>query len=157
MVDYDKVLDLLRALERERVEYVLVGGVALNLLGITRATQDVDIVVRLDEQNIERLKNALRSVWNDPAIEEITFGDLAGDYPAIAYGPTDEAFGIDIVTRFGDMFPYEDLQAEIRPWEGVQVPVATPRTLYRMKKNTVRLIDRYDVAELQERFGIKDE
>ena len=36
---------LLGALHRDRVEYVLVGGVALNLHGIVRATEDVDFFV----------------------------------------------------------------------------------------------------------------
>lgn len=149
-------MEFLRALELEKVEYVLVGGVALNLLGITRATEDVDLVLRLDEKNVERLKAALRRVWKDPAIEEIRYSDLAGEFPAIAYGPPDEAFNIDLVTRFGEMFRYEDLQHQVREWEGVRVNVATPETLYRMKKDTVRLIDRSDAAELRERFGIKE-
>lgn len=92
-VNYDKVLEFLRALEEEQVEYVLVGGVALNLTGITRATQVVDIVLRLEKQNVERLKNALRRTWSDPAIEEIRYDELEGDYPAITCGPPDEAFG----------------------------------------------------------------
>jgi hypothetical protein len=109
-VNFDRVFDLLRALEQERVEYVLVGGVAVNLQGVTRATEVVDIVVR-QEDNIERLKRGLHRVWNDPRIDEINYKDLAGDYPAIAYGPPGEAFGIDIVARFGEHFPYEDLES----------------------------------------------
>jgi hypothetical protein len=35
--------------------------------------------------------------------------------------------------------------------------VASPRTLYRMKTDTVRLKDRADAALLRERFGIEDE
>lgn len=64
---------------------------------------------------------------------------------------------IDIVTRFGEMFRYEDLQAEARNWQGVKIQLATPQTLYRMKRDTVRLIDRSDAAELKERFDVKDE
>jgi len=156
-VNFDTVLELLRALECEGVEYVLVGGVAMNLNGITRATQDVDIVLRLDEQNVERLKSALRRVWNDPSIEEIKYSDLAGEFPAITYGPPNEVFGIDIVTRFGAASRYEDLAAQIVDWQGVKVRLATPQTLYRMKKDTVRPIDRMDAALLQERFGTRDE
>ena len=38
--------------------------------------------------------------------------------------------------------------------EGIKVPVATPATLYRMKKDTVRPIDRADAAALREKFGL---
>ena len=156
-VDFDKVIDFLRALEHERVEYVLVGGLALNLVGVTRATEDVVIVLRLTKENVERLRNALRRVWKDSSIDEIRYEDLAGDFPAITYGPPDDAFGIDIVTRFGHAFRYEDLNAETREFEGIKVHVATPRTLYEMKKSTVRPRDRADAAELAERYGLSED
>lgn len=156
-VNFDKVVEFLRALEQEGVEYVLVGGLAINLTGITRATQDVDIVLRLTEHNVDRLRKALRRVWSDPAIDEIRYEDLAGEFPAITYGPPDEAFGIDIVVRLGEMFSYENLRFETKPWQGVRVCLATPQTLYRMKKGTVREIDRRDAAELAQRYNIQKE
>jgi hypothetical protein len=39
----------------------------------------------------------------------------------------------------------------------VRVRLATPRTLYRMKKGTARLIDRADAEALRRRFGLEDE
>jgi hypothetical protein len=45
-MDYDDLLLLLRALHGHDVEYVLVGGVAMNLHGIARSTEDVDLFVR---------------------------------------------------------------------------------------------------------------
>jgi predicted nucleotidyltransferase len=44
-MDFDRVLALLRALEQEGVKYVLVGGVAVNLHGIARNTDDIDLFV----------------------------------------------------------------------------------------------------------------
>jgi hypothetical protein len=41
--------------------------------------------------------------------------------------------------------------------EGAKVPVATPQTLYRMKRNTVRLLARHDAWELKGRYDLKDE
>lgn len=37
------------------------------------------------------------------------------------------------------------------------VNVVSPRTLYRMERNTVRLRDRADAALLKERFGLDEE
>ena len=51
-------------------EYVLVGGVAMGLHGLVRATQDVDLFVRPEADNVARVKAALRAVWDDPAIDE---------------------------------------------------------------------------------------
>ena len=47
-------LDLFAGLDRRRVDYLLVGGLAMNLHGVPRLTMDVDIVLALDEQNLAR-------------------------------------------------------------------------------------------------------
>lgn len=153
-MELETLLRLLRAFEQEEVEYVLVGGVALNLHGIIRVTEDVDFFVRPTADNAERLKRALRTIWTDPDIEQISATDLAGEYPTVRYGPPGEDFVIDLIGYLGEMFRYEDMQAEILETEGVRVRVATPRTLYRMKRDTVRLIDRADAAALKEKFGL---
>jgi hypothetical protein len=41
--------------------------------------------------------------------------------------------------------------------EGVRIRVATPRTLYWLKKGTVRGIDRSDAERLRQRFGIVED
>lgn len=156
-VDFDKVMALLSALERQGVDYVLVGGVAIGLHGLVRATEDVDIFIRPDAGNVERLKAALRSVWSDPSIDEILVGDLLGDYPAIRYGPPSDDLTVDILARLGEAFQYEDLSVEIVEIGSVKVRVATPGTLYRMKRNTVRPLDRQDAEALRERFDLGEE
>jgi hypothetical protein len=155
-MDFEKFLQLLKALARESVDYVIVGAVALSLHGIVRATEDLDIFVRPGDENVDRLKCALRSVWDDPDIAEITALDLAGEYPTIRYGPPGEGFVIDLLARLGSAFAYDDLEAQTVMIEGVPARVATPATLYRMKKDTVRPIDRADAAALREKFGIKE-
>ena len=128
-----------------------------NLLGLPRATQDLDIFLAPEADNVEKLKAALRTVFDDPHIEEIRAEELLGEYPAVEYVPPSGAFHIDILTRLGDAFRFEDLDSQQVDFQGVSVPVATPRTLYRMKKGTVRPRDRADAAMLKERFQIEDE
>jgi hypothetical protein len=140
-MEFDRFLEFLRALEREHVEYVLVGGTAVNLHGIIRATEDIDVFVRPSAENVERVRQALRSLWSDPDIEQITASDLAGSYPTIRYGPPGEDFVIDLLSRLGTAVAFDDLEVQIVDVEGVPVRVATPATLYRMKRHTVRPID----------------
>ena len=62
--------ELLRVLQRHRVEFVVVGAAAANLLGIDISTLDLDIVFRQDEDNRKRLAAALEEVeaaYFDPA------------------------------------------------------------------------------------------
>jgi len=79
-MDPETIRALFASLRREGVEYVLVGAVALDVLGIGRLTEDIDLFVRPTADNVERLRRALRAVWDDPSIQEITADDLAGRY-----------------------------------------------------------------------------
>jgi hypothetical protein len=154
-MDFGRFLDIVRAFERERVEYVLVGGVAVNLHGIVRATEDIDFFVRPDPDNVERLKAALRSLWDDEDIEKIRAEDFI-TYPTLRYGPPRDDVVVDILTRLGSAFRFEDLEAETLLVEGVPVRVATARTLVRMKARTFRPIDAADAAALRRIFRIEE-
>lgn len=51
-MDYEQVKQLFRALRAREVEYVVVGAVAIGLHGLVRGTQDVDLFIRPDEENV---------------------------------------------------------------------------------------------------------
>ena len=154
-MDFDKLLELLRALKRYDVAYVLVGGVALNFHGLLRGAEDVDLFLHPTAENIERLKTALQSVWADPDIEQILSEDLMGDYPAIRYVPPSGP-PIDLLCRLRTEFEYGDLEAQNGELEGAPVRVATPRTLYQMKRDTVRHVDKADAEFLRKKFGMEE-
>jgi len=94
---------------------------------------------------------------DDPEIDNIRAEELAGDYPAIQYVPPTGDFWIDILARLGEAFWVANVEGEEFTIEGVRVRVATPRMLYRMKKDTVRPQDRLDAQVLRERFGLQEE
>ena len=56
---YQEVFD---ALEKYKVRYLVIGGVAVNLYGYPRATFDLDLMVALDPENIERAWDAIHSL-----------------------------------------------------------------------------------------------
>jgi hypothetical protein len=157
LVQIDDVISVLKALDAQRVEYVLIGGVAIGLHGFERATNDIDLFVRPVERNVASLRQALHSVFDDPSIEEITATDLAGEYPTIRYGPPNGDFFIDILGRLGTEVSFDDLEFDVVDVAGAKVRLATPRTLYRMKRDTVRPIDRIDAEVLRRAFGFDEE
>jgi len=114
-MDFDVLKRVLAALEAHRVRYVIFGAVALNLHGLARSTEDLDLFVEPTESNIERLKLALKEAITDPEIEQIAAVDLLGAYPAVQYFPPGGAFHIDILTRLGDAFRFADLETERVP------------------------------------------
>jgi len=153
----DDALRVIASLKEAQVDDVVVGGVALNVHGLVRATEDLDVFVRPDPENIERLRAALRAVWTDPDIDKITADDLCGDYPAVRYGPPEGTMCLDILTRQGEAPLFSDLEVEEKEVEGVRVRVATPKTIYRTKKDTVRPIDHADALALRAAFDLGEE
>lgn len=157
-MERDELLRVLAAFERGGVEYILIGATAMGLHGVIRATEDVDVLVRPTADNLERLRAALKEAYpDDPHVDEIRSDDLMGDYPAVRYYPTSGELYFDILTRLGEAARFETVQSEIKVIDGIDVRVATPAALYRLKRDTVRAIDRQDAAALRERFNLADE
>ena len=154
-MDFEVLKRVLAALESRGVKYAIFGAVALNLHGLARATEDLDIFIAPEDVTIDRLKLALRDVYDDPEIEHITAGDLLGEYPAVEYNPPEGAFHIDILTRLGEAFTFADLEIERVPYDDLIVSVVSSRTLYKMKKDTVRPKDRIDADWLRRRFNLE--
>jgi hypothetical protein len=156
-MEYQTLKRLLAAFESHGVIYAIFGAVALNLHGIARFTEDLDVFVAPDVSNIDRLKHALRSVVDDPDIDTITAEDLLGRYPALQYVPPDGSFHIDILTRLGEAFSFSDLELARVPFDDLTVTVVTPKTLYGMKRDTMRLQDRADAELLKRRFKLESD
>lgn len=155
-MDFDLIKRILAALASEGVHYAVCGGAALNLHGLPRFTQDLDLFVEPEAENIARLRRALRSVFDDPQIDEITAEDMLGEFPAVQYVPPQGSFHLDILTRLGEAFHFADLECQSLDFDGVPVSVVTARQLYRMKKDTVRPQDRADAEALRRRFGFSE-
>ena len=97
---FDKLLQIADALEREKVEYILIGGFAVILYGLPRLTQDLDLFINNTTDNVQRLRTALNQVFQDQSIEEITVEEL-DRYPVIRYGSPD-GFTLDFMAKCFD-------------------------------------------------------
>lgn len=58
----EKDLNLYRSLNKNRVKYLLVGGVAAILYGSPRITKDTGIFIERDPKNAGRLPKALKDI-----------------------------------------------------------------------------------------------
>lgn len=144
---FDSFVKVIQALEDHDVAYVVIGGVAVILHGLERLTRDIDLFIDPTPDNIERLRAALISVFNDPSIEKITLDEL-NQYPVIRYGAP-SGFFIDLIVRLGDAASFEDLESETVHLEGVPIRIATPETLYMLKCDTLRPRDQADALFLK--------
>ena len=60
--------DVLKELYENKVRYLVVGGLSLNLHGVPRATQDIDIIIDLDKDNIYRVIDAIKKLGYAPVM-----------------------------------------------------------------------------------------
>lgn len=95
-----------------------------------------------------RHSSALARVWDDRSIDDISADDLLGDYPAVRYYPPSGDLYLDVLTRLGEAFAYEDLASQRIEIGGLEASVATPATPFALKRGTVRAADRLDAERL---------
>jgi predicted nucleotidyltransferase len=150
---FNRFLEVIDALEKEKVDYILIGDFAVILYGLPRATQDIDFFIKHQKENIEKLQKALHDVFKNKDIYEITFNELQ-EYSVIRYG-SDEGFSIDIISKIGTTFSYEDLQFETINIEGHKIKIATVETLSKLKEKTYRAIDKSDLIFLKQLLDSK--
>jgi len=131
----------------------LVGGFAVVLQGGLRFTEGLEILIRPTELNLERLRAALKQVFNDRSIDEITVPEIK-QYAVIRYGTTDD-FYIDITGNIGEAFSFDDIKSEEILVKGTKVKIATLESLYKLKEKTYRAIDQADLLFLAERIRNK--
>ena len=123
-MDYYKIfLEVIDALEKEKVEYALSGGFAIITYGLSNRTKNMDLFVKPDEENIAKLKKVLLSIFTDESINDVT-PELLEDYPVIRYEPPG-GFYIDIMSRIGDDIRFEDLKIETKAIDGHPVRIAS--------------------------------
>jgi predicted nucleotidyltransferase len=145
---------LLRRLAEAGVEFVLVGGLAVNAWGVVRGTKDVDIVVAPNPKNLKRIAEvavkAHGHVQKGEAFLSTPFSIAAelanGERVAIET----ELGLLDVVQGLDGVPPYAELRASAVETEilGVKVAVCSIEALRQMKRAAGRPRDRVDIEDL---------
>jgi predicted nucleotidyltransferase len=146
--------EILLALADHRVDYVIVGGVAVQAHGHGRSTRDLDVVPRPDLLNLSRLGEALAALGAHlvRAGRQIDVSDpqllkRAALVPLMTVHGRLDLLNIEHIAGAP---PYDDLrersfEAEI---DGKQVRVAGLDDLLRMKRAAGREVDLDDIGAL---------
>jgi len=153
-------LDLFRTLQEESVDYVVVGGLAINLHGVERATMDVDLVLAMDQSNLRRFLAAATRLKLKPSlpvsIESLCDAKQLDAWvrekhliafplrPASPNVPT-----VDIIVR--PAVPFEQMHGNRIEKEvgGVRLSLASIDDLISLKTGTGRKQDASDIEALK--------
>lgn len=108
---------LLRSLKEHKVDFVIIGATAFPVHGYARATLDIDIFIRPEKSNADRVWNALRAFGYD--VTDITIEDLLKKkilirqyavetdiHPFVKGGSFDLVWKNRVRARFGNTFVY---------------------------------------------------
>ena len=69
--------EILKEFFDRKIDYLIVGGLAVNLYGIPRLTQDIDIIIAFDRENIFKLNGVLKSLGYVPRLPGVDPEELA--------------------------------------------------------------------------------
>jgi hypothetical protein len=145
--------NLCRELNQRGAKYVVIGGFAMRAANYNRQTMDVDLLVAADSENEARVFSAL-STLPDNAVAELRPGELQ-QYNVIRVA--DEIL-VDLMRSAGGV-EYDEAakEAVIRELDGVPIPFASPRLLWRLKAVTHRAKDAGDLVFLRQWFAERGE
>ncbi len=141
-----KQISLLAAFRDAKVDYAVVGGVAVNAHGYVRATRDLDLFIRPTVENASAAFRALLALG--VPLAGLEPGDLLDDERNLRFGPEEDH--VDILASIGEM-PFDQVWRNRVETvvEGIPITVISKSDLIENKRQTGRLRDLADVEELE--------
>lgn len=155
MIFYEEIL---REFQKSKVDYIIVGGIALNLLGSMRNTADLDIVVELSDFNLNKIVKILKKHGYRVKIpvDPIRIADVKTrnewiknkHMKALNFYKTAGFGEVDIVIKTPLSYGLMKKNRILVKIKNLNLPVVSINDLIKMKKNAGRPIDQADLLEL---------
>ena len=138
-------------LEKKDVKYLLVGGFAMAFHGYVRATSDLDLWIKNDPENIEKLKLVF-SENGVVGIEKTKSLQLVAGFTQFKVG--NSGFVVDPMTSMKafNSFDFDQCYERAKPGEfnGIHFRVINMNDLLKEKEATNRPKDQADIIHLRE-------
>ena len=151
--------EIFRELAKEDVRYVIVGGIAVNLLGVPRFTADLDLIVALERKNIQKFAKCMTKLGFKPKVPVTAemFADPKNrenwikekNMIVFSFWRPDHPYEvIDVFVK--EPIPFKELwsKREKVSLENIKIPVISIGHLIQLKKQAGRLQDVSDIEAL---------
>jgi hypothetical protein len=141
-------------LDAHKVEYIVIGGIAVQVYGHVRMTNDVDLIPSPTPRNLERLATALEKLEAhvlNPGSEHLTID--AQMLPRATLWQLSTRHGdIDVLHDAPGAAPFSQLRerALLITLGDHPIPIASRDDLIKMKRAAGRPVDLADIAALTE-------
>jgi predicted nucleotidyltransferase len=146
--------ELLRSLADADVEFVVIGGLALNAWGVVRGTKDVDVVLAAEADNFKRVAGVAVAAGGHVQQGEALLGSAFSIAAALAAGEQvviETNLGrLDVVQGLDGVPSFEDLRSRATEAEilGSRVWICSREDLKAMKRAAGRTRDLADLEDL---------
>jgi len=151
--------DILKEFQKKKVKYIIVGGIAVNLLGSLRSTADLDLLVDMSEKNLMKTVTSLKKIGYrarqaiDPMriTDEKTRNNWIKNRHMKALNFYKEKWLKEIDVIIDSPVSYEEARktATYIKVDKFRLPVISIDNLIRMKKNINRAVDKFDIGQLK--------
>jgi hypothetical protein len=146
-------------LNKYKIKYIVVGGVAVNLHGYSRFTGDLDILLLLEEENLKKMDKAMKVLGYSErlpvSILELKDKNLVKKWlkekNLKAYSffpPKNTLLQIDVITEESLKFKEFSKNKIIKKISSTTIPIIHINDLLKMKKRANRKIDIIDLEAL---------
>lgn len=152
-----KIEDILRSLEKENIDYAVIGGVAVVLYGYVRFTKDIDLLIDFSEDNVRSFIKVLAALNFQPGVP-IDPMDMANEKKReewmreknvkviTFYNPESQLLQIDVLITKN----LADMKKIRKKIDGFEISIVDYDDLIKMKKETARPTDLIDIQKLEE-------
>jgi hypothetical protein len=151
---------IFKELNKQKIDYLVVGGLAVNLHGVPRMTYDIDIMILLEAKNISKLPTQLTNWGYRPKVP-INPMELADETKRNSWV---QDKGMKAVNFYSDKLPigeidivfdspisYSELKSGVVMIEigGTKIPTVSIHDLIKLKQESGRKQDIADVEYLK--------
>jgi hypothetical protein len=145
---------LLRGLHTHGVNYLVSGAMAMVFYGYVRNTEDLDLIVDPDPENLDRLADWLTANGAKLRLNPMSsFGDRerTGLHRGAKVSVLTSLGQVDIDQQLPGLPEWPQLmeQAELYETDGMQVPVLDRETLIELKRSRGSFLDRADIEAIE--------
>ena len=157
MIFYEEIL---KEFKKDKVKYIIVGGVAMNLLGSMRNTADLDILAEMTDANLKKIVQIMKKKGYMVKIPADPMGIADAkirrewikekNMKALNFYRKESFEQVDII--IASPVSYEKAKVRvtrIQVEKGLSLPVISIDDLIKMKKAAGRGVDRFDIRELE--------
>lgn len=150
---------VITAFHKSKIKYLLVGGLATNLLGVERSTSDMDILVAMTDANLRKIVMILKDLGYKvrQPVDPIGIADptirrdwiVNKNMKAFNFYRDESHEEVDIIIESPVSFAQAKKNAIIKRLGKISMHIISPADLIKMKKTAGRDVDRWDIVQLE--------